>query len=267
MGITISFGIQKGGVGKTTTTAITAHLLSRDYKVLAVDFDSQGNLSGFLTQRNIYDFTGRTVLEAVKAEDARPFIHEVSDSLHLLPAEDLLATFTRYLYRDGYRGKVEQLLRATLDTVKADYDFILIDLPPNLGEQTINGLTASDYAVVMLQSEPFCLDALDRYMETLMEIQKHTNPDIQVAGILTSMLDSRTSIDASILEQARREYGGVVFDSVIRRRSRIKEYSLTGFQHQTRADKEALDPYMSFVKELLQRVQAGNIRESHQRQA
>ena len=69
MGITISFGIQKGGVGKTTTTAITSYLLSKKSKVLAVDFDSQGNLTAFLTKRNIYDFTKNTVLEALKEKD------------------------------------------------------------------------------------------------------------------------------------------------------------------------------------------------------
>lgn len=254
MAATISFGIQKGGVGKTTTTAITSYLLAKEHKVLAVDFDSQGNLTQFLTQQNIYDFTERTVLQAVKAKDAAPYVHRITDNLHILPAEDLLATFSRYLYQ-SYRGDPSQLLRETLDTVKQQYDFIIIDLPPNLGDQTINALTASDYAVVMLQSEPFCYDALDRYLETLTEIQKRTNPDLTLAGILTTMLDSRTTIDAVILEKARTDYEDVVFDSVIRRRSRIKEFSVYGIQEQTKADAEALEPYIAFTKELLNRVQ------------
>ena len=80
MGITISFGIQKGGVGKTTSCAITAHLLSKDARVLAVDFDSQGNLTEFLTRRDIYDFTGNTVLEAIKDKDPRPYIVNVKEN-------------------------------------------------------------------------------------------------------------------------------------------------------------------------------------------
>lgn len=254
MAVTISFGIQKGGVGKTTTAAITCYLLAKQYKVLAVDFDSQGNLTQFLTQRNIYDFTEHTVLQAVKTQDAEPYIHPITDNLHILPAEDLLATFSSYLYQ-SYRGDRAKLLRVTLETVKDKYDFIIIDLPPNLGDQTINALTASDYAVVLLQSEPFCYDALDRYLETLTLIQAKTNPDLVLAGILTSMLDSRTTLDAAILEKARSDYEDVVFESIIRRRSRIKEFSIYGIQDQTKADTEALEPYNAFTKELLERVQ------------
>lgn len=99
MGITISFGIQKGGVGKTTTTGIASWLMSKKAKVLAVDFDSQGNLTQLLTQKNVYDFTGRTILEACKKKDPRSYITPISDSLHLLPAEDLLATFSPYNLR------------------------------------------------------------------------------------------------------------------------------------------------------------------------
>jgi chromosome partitioning protein len=115
--------------------------------------------------------------------------------------------------------------------------------------------------VVMLQSEPFCYDALDRYLETLTLIQQKTNPGITLAGILTSLMDSRTTIDSAILEKARNDYEDVVFNTVIRRRSRIKEFTIAGIQDQTKADREALETYMQFVEELKQRVQE----ESHSR--
>lgn len=252
MGITISLGIQKGGCGKTTTTGLTAYLLSQQYRVLAVDFDSQGNLTQFLTQRNIYDFTKHTVLEACKEQDARPYIVPVSDTLHMLTAEDFLAGFPQWLYRE-YKGDPTSVLRTTLDTVKSDYDFILLDLPPNLGDHTINGLTASDFAVVMLQSEPFCYDALDRYLELLGHVQSR-NQDLRLAGILTTMLDSRASLDSAILERARGEYGDIIFETTIRRRSRIKEFTVTGIQSHLKADRDALENYSEFVKELTQRV-------------
>lgn len=259
MGVTIAFGIQKGGVGKTTTSAITSYLLSREgKKVLAVDFDSQGNLTQFLSMRNIYDFTKQTVLEAVKDQDARPYIHPITENLHLLPAEDFLSTFPAWL-RDSYRGKgnLNTVLRETLAVVKDEYDYIIIDMPPNLGDHTINGLTAADYAVVMLQSEKFCYDALDRYLEFLIDgIKANTNPDIVLAGILATMNDSRTALDNSILEQAREEYQDLMFQAVIKRRSRIKEYTVTGLQDHTRADKEALDQYYEFIRELKERVQS-----------
>lgn len=252
MATIITFGIQKGGVGKTTTTGIAAYLLSKEHRVLAVDFDSQGNLTQFLTQRNIYDFTKRTVLEACKEQNAKPYIVELSDNLHVLTAEDFLAGFSQWLYRE-YRGDPIMVLKKTLQTVETDYDYILIDLPPNLGDHTINGLAASDYAVVMLQSEPFCYDALDRYLELLGHVQER-NPALRLAGILPTMLDSRASLDNAILERARDEYEDIVFKTTIRRRSRIKEFTVMGIQDHLKADRDALENYTEFVKELIERV-------------
>ncbi|MCC8438707.1 ParA family protein (plasmid) [Brevibacillus sp. M2.1A] len=260
MGVTIAVGVQKGGVGKSTTSAITSYLLSREgKKVLAVDFDSQGNLTQFLSMRNIYDFTNQTVLQAVKEQDARPYIHHITENLHLLPAEDFLSGFPAWLHKT-YGGKgnlINTVLRETLAVVKDQYDYIIIDMPPNLGDHTINGLTAADYAVVMLQSEKFCYDALDRYLEFLIDgIKAKTNPDIVLAGILATMNDSRAALDNSILEQAREEYQDLMFQTVIKRRSRIKEYTVIGLQDHTKADKEALEQYYEFIQELKERVQS-----------
>lgn len=259
MGITLAFGIQKGGCGKTTSSSITSYLLSREgNKVLAVDFDSQGNMTQFLTQRNIYDFTQKTVLEAMKEKNPRPYIYPITDNLHILTAEDFLSTLPSWLHNE-YRGKgnITTVLKETLAVVKDQYDYIIIDCPPNLGDQTINALTAADYAVVMLQSEKFCYDALDRYLEFLIDgIQEKTNPDLVLAGILSCMLDARTTLDNTILDQAREEYNGMLFKTVIKRKSRIKEYTVTGLQDHTKADKEALEPYYQFIKELKERVES-----------
>lgn len=249
----ISFGIQKGGTGKTTSCVVTAHLLSKDHKVLVVDFDSQGNATEFITRQDIYNFTGRTSLEACKEKNAVPYIQKITDNLHLIPAEDILSTFSRWLYME-HKGDTTQVLRKTLATVKNDYDFILIDLPPNLGDQTINGLTASDYAVVILQTEPFCYSALERYLELLQVVKNKTNDKLVLSGILVAMSERRANIDNAIEEKAREEYGDFVFQSIIKRRSRIKEFVLEGIQDSTKADREVLEPYMNFVEELKQRV-------------
>lgn len=253
MGTVISFGIQKGGVGKTTSCAITSYLLSKEAKVLCIDFDSQGNLTQFLTRRDIYDFTKNTILEALQNKDGRPYIINVSQNLDLIPAEDLLSTFSRWIYTQ-YKGNPYFVLRETLEPLKDLYDYILIDLPPNLGELTLNGLTASDFAVTVLQSEPFCYSALERYLETLQVIQGRTNPDLTLAGILIALSDRRTSLDHSIIDRVKEEYGDFVFGSIIKRRSRIKEFVLEGIQDKTKADREALEQYVEFVEELKRRV-------------
>jgi len=258
MGITISFGLQKGGVGKTTTTAITAYLLAKDHRVLAVDFDSQGNLTQMLTTRDIYEFTGKTVFEAIQEQNPEPYIVKINDNLHLLPAEDLLALLPNKLI-EMYPERKDQLaaLRNLLTPLKERYDYILLDLPPNVGDHTLCGMVASDYAVVVMQTEPFAFNALERYLETMELAQEMANPDLRLAGILTCLMNQQTSLDNAIRLQALEDYETLVFDTVIKRKARIKEFSLEGIQDRTKADRDALEQYQSFVKELLARVQAG----------
>ena len=171
--------------------------------------------------------------QALKEKDPRPYIVEINENLHILPAEDYLATLSRYIYQE-YKGRPAFLLKETLELVKDEYDYILIDLPPNLGDQTLNGITASDYTVVILQSEPLCYETLDRYLDFLSGAQDNTNPNLQLAGILCSMLDSRASLDASILETTKEEYEDVVFETVIKRRSRLKEFVVEGLKIDTK---------------------------------
>ncbi|MFC7439561.1 ParA family protein [Laceyella putida] len=257
MGITISFGLQKGGVGKTTTTAITAYLLAKNHKVLAIDFDSQGNLTQMLTTEDVYQFTGKTILEAIQEKNAEPYIVEVNENLHLLPAEDLLALLPNKLV-ELYSDRKDQLasLRNLLAPIRDRYDYILVDLPPNVGDHTLCGLVASDYAVVVMQTEPFAFNALERYLETMELAQEMSNPDLRLAGILTCLMNQQTSIDNAIRLQAVEDYETLVFETVIKRKARIKEFSLEGIQDRTKADRDALEQYQSFVEELLARVKA-----------
>jgi chromosome partitioning protein len=271
MGITISFGIQKGGVGKTTTTGITSWILAnKGFKVLAIDFDSQGNLTQFLTQRDPYDFTGKTALQACKDKDPRPYIHPITDNLHIIPAEDFLSQLSRYLFNeytkqcwaDGTASRnphfTVTLLKETIEVVKDEYDFILIDLPPNLGEQTLNGIVASDFVVVIMQAEPFCRSALDRYLETVLACIDKVNPNIQIAGIVTSLHDSRTNMSKGILADVQDAYDTDVFKTVIKRRARVVEFAFDGIKNDSREDKEALSMFEDFVKELIDRVERGS---------
>lgn len=262
-GITISFGIQKGGSSKTTTACIVSFLLARQgYKVLFCDFDSQGNGTSLLTQQNIYDFTKRTILEAIKEQNAKKYIHHITDNLHILPAEDFLARLPSYIYVE-YRAKFSDqyyqdrhlyLLKDTLDQVKHEYDFIIIDLPPSPGEQTHLGLIASDYAVIMLQTEPFCYDALDRYLEILSGIQQRWHPDLRVAGIICSMLDPRSTLEKEIIEAAKTNYGDLLFNVEITRKNKIKEFSYTGISDKRKEEKAALEVFEKITEELLERV-------------
>ena len=150
-------------------------------------------------------------------------------NLHLLPSHiDLVGAEIEMI---GVPNR-EFMMRSVLEKVKDSYDFIIIDLPPNLGDHTINGLTTADHAIAIFQPEPFCYDGLTRYLETIEDI-KEINSKLTVLGIVTSMMDPIASLDEIIYQKALKHYGDLVFKTVIKRRARIKEYSLVGVQKTT----------------------------------
>lgn len=248
----ITFGIQKGGSSKTTSSGITAYLLSQSHKVLAVDLDSQGNLTELLTQQDIYDFHGATVFEALKEREARKYIHRITDNLHLLPAEDHLARFPAWLYEE-YRGNRSLVLKETLESVKDDYDYIILDTPPALGDQTINALSASHAVVAMFEASKFCYSALGRFLETCLHVQELVNKDLQIGGILRCMIDTRRTDNKALIELVEEEYNELCFETVLTRTAATGRLSINGFQDNSEL-KKAVRQYHAFIEELVKRV-------------
>jgi len=251
----ITFGIQKGGSSKTTTSGIVAYLLSRQHKVLAVDMDSQGNLTELLTQQDIYNFHKKTVFEALQIQDARPFIHKITDNLHILPAEDHIARFASWLYdsKNPYRGNKSLVLMETLGDVQNDYDYIIIDTPPALGEQTINALAAANVVVAMFEASKFCYSALGRFLETCVHVQEKVNREMKIAGILRCMIDVRRTDNKALIELAEEVYGELCFDTVITRTAATGRLSINGFENNPEI-KSAVAQYLEFIEELMDRV-------------
>ncbi|MGN7485338.1 ParA family protein [Priestia megaterium] len=250
----ICFSLQKGGVAKTTTTSITAYLLAEmGHKVLAVDFDSQGNLTAILTQQNIYDFTGRTVLEAIKENNAEEYTVKVTDNLHVLPANDYLATISKYLYRD-YTGVPVRALEKALESIKDQYDYILIDTPPNLGDLTTNALTASDYVVIPYATDQWTFDALFPFMETVEYVEKNVNKSLKFVGILPRIIDSRVGETKDYLEALDTYLPNKRFETTIKSNAAARRLQMYGFFDNPEVNK-AVKQYKPFLKELLERCQ------------
>lgn len=255
MGKVITISLQKGGIGKTTVSGVTAFLLAEmGYKVLAIDFDSQGNLTSLLTRQSIYEFTGKTVLEAMKENRATDFIVEVSEKLHVLPANDYLATISRWLYRE-YRGVPVRLLDETLEPVRDRYDFIVIDTPPNLGDLTTNALAASDYVVIPYTTDQFTFNALFPFQETIEYVQQKVHPQLQLLGILPRVLDKRAKETNDFIEALDVHFPEKRFESVIYNNAAARRLPMKGFLQNEELGR-ALKDYQPYVKELLARCQS-----------
>lgn len=251
----ITFGIQKGGAAKTTTTGIAAYLLAQEgQRVLCVDLDSQGNLTELMTLTDVQEFRGRTSLEALKDMDPRPYIIAVSENLHLLPAEDMLATFSRWLYTE-YHGKVPPalMLKTLLELVADSYDYILIDTPPALGDITMNALVASDFVVPLFESSRFCYSAIRRFLDTVNEVKEAVNPELEVAGILRAMIDNRRSDNKQLIELMVKEYPEITFKTVITRRAATGRIAVEGFFNNKEIN-DAVEQYRPFIEELKRSV-------------
>ena len=250
----IMVAIQKGGVGKTVSTVLTSEILaSAGYKVLLVDLDSQGNATQMVTQKSIYENSGNTVLEAIKEKRPDRYIIHAKENLDLLPADDMLVTFSRYIYTEKVQNPIRELDN-TLSLIDGDYDFILMDCPPNLGDLVLNAIVCSDYIIIPVMSDAFGMDALDRFVENIKEAQEKVHTKAEIAGIIFTCRDMRNALERSVEESIRSQYGSMVFDTVIRRRAKIKEFALTGTSMKYKKEAEALEDYIDLVKEMIERV-------------
>jgi chromosome partitioning protein len=252
----ITFGISKGGCSKSTSSGITAYLLSKKQKVLAVDMDSQGNLTSFLTGE--YDicnvFEEKTVLEAILKQDARPYIVNIKKNLDLLPSNDYLATLSKKMFT----SKLDlNALELALKPVMEYYDWILIDTPPALSEQTTLSLAtqspAGSYAVVMFDGSMFAYYAIPKFMDIIEAIQERYNSNLKIAGILFSLIDSRAKENEAMEDAVDEDYPNLKFNTLIKRKAATRRLSIEGFENNAEI-KSALEYYVPFVEELKKRV-------------
>lgn len=247
----ITFALQKGGVGKTSSTVVVAEILAAaGYKVLVVDFESQGNATKMLTRNSIYTYTGRTVMEAIQTGDAAPFVVPVKERLDLLPAEDKLATFSRYIYTSGVKNPYA-VLKRLLEPLEGSYDFVFVDVGPTLGDSVINAIVYADDIIVPVDLGDLALDAMVRFIEFVDATRSEGHTNAEIMGILLTMKDGRTTrYERDITEGLRAGYGDLVFQTEIHRRVRIKEISAKGVN----LNDKSMEDYFSLVEELIDRL-------------
>ena len=221
MGKIISVSNQKGGVGKTTTSlSLAASLGVLEKKVLLIDADPQGNASsGIGISKDDYEKSSYDILlNQCKIEES--IIQTKSPNLDIIPANiDLVAVEIELIDAN----KREYMLSNMLDKIKKIYDFIIIDCPPSLGLITINALTSSDSVIIPIQCEYYALEGLGKLLNTIKSVQKIHNENLDIEGILLTMFDSRLRLSNQVVEEVRKHFGDIVFDTIIQRNIKLGE--------------------------------------------
>ena len=258
MGKIISLVNQKGGVGKTTSSInLAASLGVLRQKVLLIDLDPQGNASTGLGinkadfEKSVYDML---IDEATISEVT---IKTKFKNLSIIPATINLAGADIELME---KSKLEpgfikgNQLKKYLDTVKDDYDYIIIDCPPSLGILTTNALTASDSVIIPVQCEFFALEGIMQLLNTIMLAQKKLNPNLTIEGVLLTMLDSRTNLGLEVVEDVKSYFKERVYDTIIPRLVRLSEAPSHGkpilaYDPQSRGT----EAYLNLAKEVIER--------------
>lgn len=270
MGKVITLGLQKGGVSKSTTTGVLAYLLSKDhFKTLVIDFDSQGNLTELLTNKPADDFKFNTIFQAIATKEPKKYIYEVNDNLHIIPSNNLLALFPKWLYTksmvneehmDGvkmdYSGTAVEQLDIMLNELRDEYDYILIDTPPSLSEHTTNSLVASDYVIVLYEASKFCYSAIPNFMNTVEISRKTSRHRVEILGILRTLNDKRRTDAKTFNQYIEDDYPSLVFDTIITRKASTGRLPFYGFEENDEIN-DALSQYKDFYIEVIQRIEEG----------
>ena len=248
----IAIANQKGGFGKSTTAInLSACLAEAGKRVLTIDIDPQGNTTSGLgidkneTNNTVYEL----LLEECEIKDC--IIDLEIDNLYLIPSNINLSGAEIELI--GVENK-EYILKNSIDQVKEEYDFIIIDCPPSLNMLTINAMTTADTVLVPIQCEYYALEGLTQLMHTIDLVQERLNPDLEIEGVVFTMYDARTNLSLQVVENVKENLNQMIYKTIIPRNVRLAEAPSYGLPITLYDSKSAgAESYRLLAEEVLHR--------------
>ncbi|MHC3514576.1 ParA family protein [Limosilactobacillus reuteri] len=285
---TILYGNMKGGVGKTTNSVMTAYQLAKlGYKTLVCDLDPQANATQLL--RRTYGLQHRsdlqidkTMMVALMDENIKPAIVNIMDNLYLLPSSEDFKNYPDFLEmkfmldKEKIQAGDSNTLQSEMSKVKEqriayfaqqlakvrdEYDFIIIDVPPTLSIFTDSAIYATDFVIIVLQTQQRSLDGAETFFEYLQQMYNdYINVDFDILGVLAVLLKNNAGLDSQILKDAETDFGkDMLFDQIIRHMERLKRYDRTGIAEKGLTKYDMHDTrlhyiYNTLTKEIVSRL-------------
>lgn len=284
----ILYGNMKGGVGKTTNSVMTAYQLAKlGYKTLVCDLDPQANATQLL--RRTYGLQhetdlqiGKTMMVALTEENIKPAIVNIMDNLYLLPSSEDFKNYPDFLEMKFMldKEKIESGDSTTLQSemskvkeqriayfaqqlakVRDEYNFVIIDVPPTLSIFTDSAIYATDFVIIVLQTQQRSLDGAETFFEYLQQMYNdYANIDFDILGVLAVLLKNNVGLDNQILKDAETDFGkDMLFNQIIRHMERLKRYDRTGIAEKDLTKYDMHDTrlhyiYNTLTKEIVARL-------------
>lgn len=221
MGRIIAIANQKGGVGKTTTAInLSACLAEKGQRVLVVDIDPQGNTTSGLgiAKDNVDNTIYEVMLQEIDISDA--ICKDIFENLDIIPSNVNLAGAEIDLIDIENR---EYILKNAINTVRNNYDYVILDCPPSLSMLTVNAMTAADTVLVPIQCEYYALEGLTQLIHTINLVKKKLNPLLELEGVVFTMYDSRTNLSLQVVENVKDNLKQNIYKTIIPRNIRLAE--------------------------------------------